>query len=568
MQNKYNSKTYLDSVIPQVPDSYYKRMEAALDALPIESARTVSVHTFTKKQIIILVAALITLLTIGTAFAIGISRMQEMRDGGLNQLDQYSGFVYGTDAPDADIPSDPTQAEFYVPVGYDVGLNDKNGNWQPVRLIVDEAVSAGEHTLKLTSLRYHPQGEHKLYATIKIEADRNVAYHRESLTLSINGGDPIPEAGRGNPMMTPVPAMLEPNGDGRYAESYTLYFDVDENPFRPNTTFVISGKLNGEPVALTYTLTVERFEALRQETLKMLDNYAALLNDVPEETIPVGTECIGYRITEVAIKGHWLYYTVETVPAYWQTHDTWECPPYGTYDDGGTKNVIDGMLCPDEFISGNRGAGEYERTQLSRCYLPYSDALPKESLISLFGATFRIEWATGKAALPKDEAEFLAWRQESETLSAQNGDYDANHIAKPNAKGETFTVAELIYMDHAGLHGNIGLILETEEPVKKPFEGKDRQPIVTVNGAVFEGMTMGYSALDKFTGGTENGGRRVGFVLYGPAYRTLPETFEVTVIWNGSTVTFTMHKSDLVRCYEGEGAREPFDRDYRKVLGL
>ena len=565
MQNKHKK---IDTILPQVPESYRARMEAALDALPIESGRTASVRSFTKKQIIILVAALITLLTVGTAFAIGISRMQEMRDGGINQINDYSGFVYGTADPDADIPSDPTQAQFYVPVGYDVGMNDENGNWQPERLIVDETVSAGEHTLNLAAVVYHAQGEHKLYATIEIEADSNVAFYREPFTLSINGGEPITEVGRGNPMMTPVPARLEPTGDGKYAESDTLYFDVDENPLRPDTTFVFAGELNGETVTLTYTLTAEHFEALRQETLKKLDNYAALLNDVPEDTIPVGAECNGYRITEVAVKGHWLYYTVETVPSYWQTHDTWECPPYGTYDQGGTMNVIDGMLCPEEFISGSRGNNIYERTQLSRCYLPYPDALPKESLISLFGATFRIEWATGKAVLPKDEAEFLAWRQESETLSAQNGDYDANHIAKPNAKGETFTVAELVYMDHAGLHGNIGLILETQEPVEKPFEGKDRQPVVTVDGAAFEGMTFDYSALDKFEGGTENGGRRVGFVLYGPAYRTLPETFEVTVTWNGSTVTFTMHKSDLVRCYDGDGAWEPFDRDYRKVLGL
>lgn len=568
MQNKMTNNTSFESFLPPVPESYRARMEAALDALPVESTRTVSVRSFTKKQIIILVAALITLLTIGTALAVSVSRMREVRDGGIDQINDYTGFVYGTVAPDADIPSDPTQAEFYVPVGYDVGMNDENGNWQPKRLIIDETVSAGEHTLNLATVFYHAQGEHKLYATIKIEADSNVAYYREPFTLSINGGAPITEVGRRNPVMTPVPAVLEPTGDGKYAESDTLYFDVNENPFRPDTTFVLSGEINGEPVTLSYTLTAEHFEELRQETLQMLDNYAALLSDVPEETIPVGAECNGYRITEIAVKGHWLYYTVENVPSYWEAHDSWECPPYGTYDQGGTMNVIDGMLCPDEFISGSNGAGEYEITRLERCYLPYRDALPKASLVSLFGATFRIEWAMGKVTLPKDESEFLAWRKESEALSAQNGDYDANFIAKPNAKADTFTVAELIYMDHAGLHGNIGLILETEDPIEKPFEGKDRQPVITVDGAVFEGMTMDYSALDKFSGGTANGGRRVGFVLYGTAYRMLPDTFEVTVTWNGSTTTFTMHKSDLNRCYDGEAAWEPFANAYNRILGL
>ena len=50
---------------------------------------------------------------------------------------------------------------------------------------------------------------------------------------------------------------------------------------------------------------------------------------------------------------------------------------------------------------------------------------------------------------------------------------------------------------------------------------------------------------DDFCGGSKNGGKLNGFWLYCPAYRALPETFEVTVSWRGDTVTFTMHKSDF-----------------------
>ena len=81
MQNKQNKQNTFESLLPPVPDSYRARMEETLAALPVETAsRTVSVRSFTKKQMIILIAALVTLLTVGTAFAVGISRMQEMRD--------------------------------------------------------------------------------------------------------------------------------------------------------------------------------------------------------------------------------------------------------------------------------------------------------------------------------------------------------------------------------------------------------------------------------------------------------------------------------------------------------
>ena len=66
MQNKERKNTY-ESLLPTVPESYRLRMEDTLTALPVDKARTASAVRFTKKQLIILIAALITLLTVGTA---------------------------------------------------------------------------------------------------------------------------------------------------------------------------------------------------------------------------------------------------------------------------------------------------------------------------------------------------------------------------------------------------------------------------------------------------------------------------------------------------------------------
>lgn len=566
MQNKQKINRFA-SLLPPVPESYRTRMEDVLAALPVESTRTVSVGRFTKKQLIVLIAALITLLTVGTTMAVAISRMGEIRDEGLEKIDTLSGIVYGTVEPGEPVPDNASGSDAYIPVG--VGMNDENGSWQPYGLDeLDETVQVGVYTVRLKNIQFNPSGDFKLTANVYVETDSDAACYCEPFMLSINGDEPIRQNTRDGseryPDMTPEPMRFERNKEGKYTDGRTLRFAVDENPFRPDTTFTFSSKINGELFTLTYSLTAERFEKLRQETVRSLNDYAELLKDIPADSIPVGVACEGYCIEEIAIKGRWLYYIVDTVPAYWETHKSGrDNAPFGSYDDGGLYAVIDGMRCPDsEFISSKRGDGEHDLTQLERVYIPYPDALPDESLLTLRGAPFRIEWVTGKVRTPKDEAEYLAWRQESETLSKELGDYDSNYIAKPYVKADTFTVSELVYMNRVGLQGMIGLILETDEAVKKPFDGKDRQPSVTVAGETFEGMTYDYSALDKFEGGTKNGGRRVGFLLYGAAYSTLPETFDVTVTWNGSSVMFSMQKSDFIRCYDKEGDWEPFLRDY------
>lgn len=521
------------------------------------------------KRLIIALVAAAALLIAGTAFAVAISRMQEIRDGGLNKIDTYEKFVNDGLPADETLPDNSIDSDYTVPLG--IGMNDENGNWQPTYIPdLNATVQVGDFTIRLDTLSSGGKGLSVQYFVV---SDTPRAFRFAPFYLSINGSEPIKDSigdtAEHHPEKTPPSEYTGDDAKGMCEYGNLTFRGLQENPLRPDSTFGISSELNGVPFTLTYTLTAEKFEQLRQETLNSLNNYATLLENIPEDTIPVGAECNGYRIVEIAVKDHWLYYTDEPIADYWKVHESGrESAPYGIYDRGGHEAVIDGMLCEDEYISSKKGEDEYTFTTLSRVHLPYSDKLPNQSLVTILGAPFRIEWETGKVTLPKNETEYLAWRRESEALSAKLGDYDANFIAKPNAAADTFTVTELNYMNRTGLEGTIGLILETEKPVQNPLDGMDRQPIVTVAGAVLESMSYDYGMLDKFSGGTQNGGKRVGFIFYGPAYRTLPETFDVTVTWNGSTVTFIMQKSDLVRCYDEEEPWERFHKDYKVIFGL
>ena len=154
---------------------------------------------------------------------------------------------------------------------------------------------------------------------------------------------------------------------------------------------------------------------------------------------------------------------------------------------------------------------------------------------------FRVEWATGKVTGPKDEAEYEAWRKESMELSSP--DYGVDYMAKLSAKADTFTVSEVIYFNSWA--GYFGLVMETDQPVDKPLYGMDRQPVVTLNGVKLNNHTNYIQTPNDFMGGWDRDGKRVGFWLDAPAFRLLPDTFDVTVSWNGNSVTFTLHKADF-----------------------
>lgn len=519
-----------------------------------------------KRLILALVAAAVLLIA-GTALAVTISRMQEVRDVGIEKLGEMADYVNDAEHPDAAAPDNTLTSSGSVPIA--VGTRDENGNWQPQALSeLNEAVQVGSFTVRLDSINYYTNNDDRFIIECFLESESSASYRFAPFSFSINGSETVTNRESvSNAETQPASPVIEAG----QSIPISLTFQMEQkNPFRPGTTFMLSSELNGQPFTLTYELTKERFEQLRQNMLTDLDNYATQLRNVPEESIPLGIECNGRRIIDIAVKDHWMYFTSEPIKEYWEGREGGSDPlPYGSFDQGGLWPVIDSMYCPDEFISSKRtGEGIRDYIELSRIYLPYGEELPEQSLVSIWGANFRIEWATATVTMPKDETEWLAWRQECEAIAGYYDDDKANFVAKLDAKAETFTVTDLVYMNRTGLKGTIGLVLETETAVKRPFKGQDRQPVVTINGTVLEGMMSEYGTVDSYIGGTENGGKRVGFVLYGPAYRILPEVFDVTVTWNGSTVTYTMHKYDLIRCYEGEEASQQFYEDYFTVFGL
>ena len=117
-------------------------------------------------------------------------------------------------------------------------------------------------------------------------------------------------------------------------------------------------------------------------------------------------------------------------------------------------------------------------------------------------------------------------------------DYGTDYIAKFEAKADTFTVTQTVYLNN--FQGYFALVLETDEAVDKPLHGMDRQPVVTVNGVKLNNHTVYIQTPNDFLGGSDRDGKRVGFWLDAPAFRLLPEEFQVTVSWNGSETSFTL----------------------------
>ena len=124
MADQMKKQFVSDELFPPVPAAYHERMEEVLASLPEE--RTVGL-SLTRKQILILAAALLVLLAAGTALAVGISRMQEVRDSSQTVVSAYQAIVKNESS---DIPvSDGTDVA--VPTPY-VTLKkyetDDNGN--------------------------------------------------------------------------------------------------------------------------------------------------------------------------------------------------------------------------------------------------------------------------------------------------------------------------------------------------------------------------------------------------------------------------------------------------------
>ena len=566
MEDRYSSA--FDEV--RASDTFKARMVARMQQLnegqPEEQAqrsqRTVSVPRRLKKRTLTVLIAAAILLMAGTALAIGLNAMIGTRNRAQTAIASYQAVLEGKGLPEgsADLPgsSVPVPSPY---ITYSKFQADEAGKWLPDTIPdIDVSAPAGELTVRLTALISRTEFE-QLACYLLVEGTKPVPYALTELRLSINGGEPLKtrselewEQNHRSSRATPQP-VADWNTDN--SDTNYLTFPLEGNPLRAGSTFTLTGKLNGQPFELSYTFTEERYEELRQTQLQEVGAMAAVIGAIPDETIPVNVTARWSLIEDMVITDHFLYYTETRDPSV-NIPEGASRPsaPYDTYDDG-MWTVVDGMITEFEFVSASDDENGVNHS-IYRAYFPYdADNLPKESLISLMGVVFRIEWATKKVAGPKDQAEYEAWRKESMELSAP--DYTTDYIAKFSAKADTFTVTQAVYLN--SWEGYFALVVETDEAVEKPLYGMDRQPQVTVNGVKLNNHTNYIQTPNDFMGGSDKGGKRVGFLLDAPAFRLLPDTFDVTVAWNGSSVTFTLRKADFTPGDAQHG-------EYHKLFGF
>ena len=545
MEDRYSSA--FDQV--RASDDFKARMVDRMRELneieePVARRAPVSVPRRVRKRTLTILIAAAILLMAGTALAIGINAMIGARNRAQTAIASYQAVLEGQGVPETvELPgsSVPVPSPY---ITYAQFNSDEEGKWLPNALPdLDLTAQAGGLTVRLTELISRTEFD-QLACYLVVEGEKPVPYALTEIRLSIDGGEPLKtkaemewEQNRGygsQPTPTPFEDWSMDDSDTNY-----LTFPVEGNPLRAGNTFTLTGKLNGEAFTLTYDFTEERYEQLRQTQLQEVSAIGAVIDAIPDETIPVNVTGCGYLVEEIALADHFIYY-VDTLDPAWPAGKDHPSPPYDTYDEG-LWMAVDGMLYEDEFVSASDDENGVHHG-IYRAYFPYDESnLPAESLLSMSRVIFRIEWATGKVTGPKDQAEYEAWRKESMELSAP--DYGTDYMAKVSAKADTFTVSEVIYFN--GWAGYFGLVVETDQPVDKPLYGMDRQPVVTLNGVKLNNHTNYIQTPNDFMGGTDHDGKRVGFWLDAPALRLMPDTFDVTVSWNGSETTFTLHKSDF-----------------------
>ncbi len=561
MEDRYSSA--FDEV--RASDTFKQRMVVRMQELneaePQERARrTVSIPRRVKKRTLTVLIAAAILLIGGTALALGISAMIGTRDRAARAVASYQAVLEGQGVPETvELPvnSVPVPSAY---ITYSKFQADEAGKWLPDAIPnIDVTAPAGGLTVRLSELISLTEFE-QLACYLVVEGAKPVPYALTEIRLSIDGGEPLKtlaemdqEQNRGygsQPTPTPFEAWNMDDNDTNY-----LTFPLKENPLRAGTTFVLTGKLNGEAFTLTYDFTEARYERLRQTQIQEVNAIGAVIDAIPDETIPVNVTGCGYLIEEIALADHFIYY-VDTLDPAWPAGKDHPGAPYDTYDQG-IWMAVDGMVYDDEFVSASDDENGVNHG-IYRAYFPYDESnLPATSLLSMSRVVFRIDWATGKVTGPKDQAEYEAWRKESMELSSL--DYSTDYIAKVNEKADTFTVSQVVYLN--AWAGYFALVVETDEAVDKPLYGMDRQPVVTVNGVKLNNHTNYIQDPNDFMGGYDHGGKRVGFWLDAPALRLMPDTFEVTVSWNGSSVTFTLHKADFDRGDAQHG-------EYHKLFGF
>lgn len=545
MEDRYSSA--FDEV--RASDTFKARMVSRMrelnEAEPDERPhRTVSVPRRLKKRTLTVLIAAAILLIGGTALAIGINAMIGARDRAQTAIASYQAVLEGKGLPEdgANLPGNsvPVPSPY---ITYSKFQADEDGKWMPDEIRdIDVSAPAGELTVRLTALISRTEFE-QLACYLLVEGTKPVPYALTELRMSINGGEPLKtrselewEQNHSSYRATPQP-VADWNTDN--SDTNYLTFPLEGNPLRAGSTFTLTGKLNGEAFTLTYEFTEEKYEAMRQTQLQEVNAIGAVIDAIPDETIPVNVTGCGYMVEEIALVDHFIYFTVTRDPA-WPAGKDHPGAPYDTYDQG-IWMAVDGMVYEDEFVSASDDENGVNHA-IYRAYFPYDETnLPTTSLLSMSRVIFRIEWATGKVTAPVEDVEYNEWRKESMELSSL--DYSTDYIAKVNEKADTFTVSQVVYLN--AWAGYFALAVETDQPVDKPLYGMDRQPVVTVNGVKLNNHTNYIQTPNDFMGGSDKGGKRVGFWLDAPAFRLLPDTFDVTVSWNGSSVTFTLHKSDF-----------------------
>ena len=545
MEDRYSSAFDEVRASDRFKTDMIDRMRALNEIEPQEQPRrSVSVPKRMRKRTLTVLIAAAVLLIGGTALALGISAMIGTRDRAAQAVASYQAVLEGQGVPETvELPgsSVPVPSPY---ITYAQFQADEDGKWLPDTITdIDVTAQAGGLTVRFAELISRTEFD-QLACYLVVEGAKPVPYSLSEIRMSINGGEALKtkaemewEQNRGygsQPTPTPFEAWSMDDSDTNY-----LTFPLAGNPLRAGNTFTLTGKLNGEAFTLTYDFTEERYEQLRQTQLQEVSAIGAVIDAIPDETIPVNVTGCGYLVEEIALADHFIYY-VDTLDPAWPAGKDHPSPPYDTYDEG-LWMAVDGMLYEDEFVSASDDENGVHHG-IYRAYFPYDESnLPATSLLSMSRVIFRIDWATKQVTGPRDQAEYEAWRKESMELSAP--DYGTDYIAKLSAKADTFIVSQVVYLNNWA--GYFGLVVETDKAVDKPLHSMDRQPVVTLNGVKLNNHTNYIQTPNDFMGGYDRDGKRIGFWLDAPALRLLPESFDVTVAWNGSEVTFTLHKSDF-----------------------
>ena len=486
-----------------------ERIDARIAVAPVKEKKSLRISP----RLIIALAAAATLLIASVTYAAVLLRNQAFKEQTNAVLEERIETVTQ--------PLNPETRE----------------GWQPNHVILFDNVVSTEEIVRadvadgavfLQELWSH--GESELWAHFKFEPTNREPFRITDLAASVNGTD----------CRKPLWADPFDSENGAHdGDRYFAYasFAVSQNPFLPGATFVFTGKVNDEPFTLTYTFTEATYRRMQQSVLDAVTEHQAIVDAIPDEGTEVNYQRDNQTLLEVAVKGNRMYFTVAS-DGTMSTMDR----PYGEYDSG-MWPVVDGRI--SEFYYLGNVDQQYPEGSVYSTVLPYTeDMRPDESLISYFSIVFRYEWATGKVTVPKDEEEYTAWRKESMELSKPYCEEDWTwHF---DAKGESFSVTDLVFHNRS-LNGIIGVVLSSDTPFEaRQSETAEEAPIVTINGVRLVHLGE-VDPLESLMAGLSKDRCKKGYQMVGAAVADLPETFTLSVTYQGETVEVTLQRDDVVK---------------------